>query len=173
MTVSLGWIPSGRAGTEVTVKRMADAVRESLTDPTVRDTALAIIRGCPGRDYPCQVGALRRWLAARFRFRRDPHRLEWVVSPVRQLAYVRGQGFVEGDCDDAAVLAAALGEAVGFPARLAVLGFLGPAGPFGHVFTELGVSSPPAAAGWYELDVTRSLATPQLPPSRLAYYPVE
>ena len=106
---------------------------------------------------------------SRFRFRRDPWRLEWVMAPAAQLAYVKAQGCVEGDCDDAAVLAAALGEALGFPARFAVLGFLGRRGPISHVFTELEVPG----AGWYELDVTRPVAAPQLTPSRLAFYRIE
>jgi len=168
--VTLEQIPGGTAGTLTTLRRMHQLVREAVVDPGVRDVALAIVRPCPGRAYTCQLRALRAWLAGRFRFRRDPYRVEWAMAPAKQLATVRGQGFVEGDCDDAAILAAALGQAVGFPARFVVLGFLGARGPYGHVYTELQAPASP----WVEFDVTRSrLPTPPLPPSRVAVYPIE
>ncbi|MEE8177710.1 MAG: hypothetical protein V3T65_06925 [Acidobacteriota bacterium] len=59
-------------------------------------------------------------------------------------------GAAQVDCDDAAVLSAALGKAVGLKPRFVVLGFEGPTGPYRHVYTELfdGVA-------WTEMDVTR------------------
>jgi transglutaminase-like putative cysteine protease len=41
------------------------------------------------------------------------------------------------DCDDAAILMAALGESIGIPARLVAVAFFDPGADFSHVWTEL------------------------------------
>jgi transglutaminase-like putative cysteine protease len=68
---------------------------------------------------------------------------------------IAAQGYARGDCDDVAILGAALGKAAGFPARFVLLGFGGPMAPYQHVFTEIGTRQ-----GWMNLDVTR----PRHPP---------
>ncbi len=58
------------------------------------------------------------------------------------------------DCDDAAILAAGLGKAVGLLARFVLVGFRSSRAPFSHVWTEL---RSPTGGPWVEMDVTRSV----------------
>lgn len=100
-----------------------------------------------------------------WRFVRDPAGVELVHRPERLLDLWRAKGHIPGDCDDAAVLGAALGKSIGLPARFVVLGFYGPTMPFSHVYAELQTPQ-----GWADLDVTR---TPnRLPTTRLKVFPV-
>lgn len=108
---------------------------------------------------------LRSWLAAAWHFVRDPTGVELVFRPERLLDQYTNHGMASGDCDDAAVLSAALGKAIGLRARFVVLGFFGPRMPFSHVYTEL-----LGPDGWQEMDVTR---IPNRPPaSRVKVVPV-
>lgn len=134
----------------MTLREMRRLVNESLVTPRVRATALQITSSC-GRNRVCQAIALRAWMDRNFRFIPDPVGVELVHRPERLLDELDVQGYIVGDCDDAAVLGAALGKAVGFPARFVVLGFFTPRAPFAHVYTEL-----LGDTGWFELDVTKS-----------------
>lgn len=127
---------------------MRRIVRAEYFAPIVRLTAENIVRGA-GAERRGQVGLLRSWLIEHTRFVRDPIDLERVVTPKVQLARIRATGTALGDCDDVAVLAAALGMAVGLRARFVVIG----RAPhrFEHVFTVLG-----DGRRWWELDITRS-----------------
>jgi transglutaminase-like putative cysteine protease len=124
-------------------------VYRARSDPAFRAFALSVVRGCGGRDLVCQLTVLRAWLQSRFRFVRDPYGVELVYSPERQVDMFRRQGYIEGDCDDAAVLAAALAQALGFRVRFKLLSFFNLETP-SHIYTEaLG------PYGWVEFDVTR------------------
>jgi hypothetical protein len=63
---------------------------------------------------------------------------------------VEGRGYAEGDCDDVAILAGAIGCASGFGGRYRVLAFDG--GPYAHVYTEL---QELGRGAWFEMDTTR------------------
>lgn len=95
------------------------------------------------------------WLREHTAFVADPEgpsdSIELLRDPVLQLRRIAQTYTAEGDCDDAAMLAAALGCAAGFPVRFRVVGFTpDPRGPVVHVFTELY-----HAPAWRPLDVTR------------------
>lgn len=128
---------------------MARLANEAVLN--VRPFALSRVAGCDRLAWDCQVTALRGWLAGVWRFVRDPAGVELVHRPERQLDEYRRHGYISGDCDDAAVLAAAMGKAIGFPAQFVVLGFYGSRSPFSHVYTELLVRP----GRWVEFDVTR------------------
>lgn len=81
----------------------------------------------------------------------DPLGVELLATPHYLLTRVRDRQFVSGDCDDAAILGAALGKAVGLPAKFRVLAFGSPQLPFQHVYTLLLVRG-----RWANLDTTRS-----------------
>ncbi len=147
-------IPNGDAGTRATVRHMRRLAREGKVSPIVRDYALRIARGIPGRDGTRQALAIRLWLASNIEFRRDPHGSELLYSPARMLHILTTRGpplYI--DCDDVAILAAALGGAVGLRSRFQVVGFLSPNAPYRHVWTDL--SSPGRGARWVDMDVTR------------------
>lgn len=148
-------IPNGDAGTRETVRHMRRLVREGKVSPSVRDYALRITRGIPGRDGTKQALAIRQWLASNIEFRRDPEGAELLYTPQRALRILTERGpplYI--DCDDVATLAAALGSSVGLRSRFQVVGFLSPNAPYRHVWTDL--STPAKGARWIEMDVTRT-----------------
>lgn len=145
----------GDRGTIQTLDVMRRFVNEALTEPVVRNRAVQLTLGC-GQNLECQWAALRQWMAAHWRFVRDPSGVELVHRPERLLDQIGTGGYAIGDCDDAAVLGAALGKAVGFSAQFVVLGFLGSRGPFSHVYAELLTGT-----GWRELDITRTPRRPR------------
>lgn len=159
-------LPSGEAGTDRTVEEMCRIVKQSLTDPLVVDRARSIVAECPPRDNACRVLRIRRWLGMNFQFERDPVGLELVMTPRLMLERIAGGRVVQGDCDDAATLAAAMGMAVGLRARFVLYGFgkkwrrVGGTSqsptvmpikvPFSHIYTAL-----QAGVKWVQMDVTR------------------
>lgn len=153
-TVTSRWIPPGPVGTSVTVSHLIGMVKRARANPSFRARAVSLVRGCGGRDLGCQLITLRAWLQSRYRFVRDPYGVELVHGPEYQLAMIDRQGFFEGDCDDAAVLAAALSAALGFRTRFRLLGFYN-LRIWSHIYAEaLGPN------GWFEFDITRPARRP-------------
>jgi len=129
-------LPYGEAGTWATVAAMRQVAREAARNPFIVDTARAIHAGDPVQ--------LRNWLQAHFRFQLDPQVYEAIWTPLAQLQQISRRGYALGDCDDAAVLGAALALASGLPVRFVLLAF--DRGMYSHVYAE---------AGGIELDVTK------------------
>lgn len=132
---------------------MRRIARRALTRPEVVARAWEIA----GRDTTemQKAARLRAFLDRRVSFTFDPLGVELIRTPRFMLREIAAQGSVAGDCDDVAVLGAALGLAVGFEARYVLIG-LTAGQPYEHVFTEL-----MTAQGPYELDTTRPA---QMPP---------
>lgn len=152
MRAILSWVPPGDWGTYSVLSRMAVLARAQAVAPVVREAALSIVQGIPGLDGGMQARAIRAWLAQHVVFVRDPHGIETLHSPVLMIKRVRAVGSVSVDCDDVAVLAAALGTSVGLMARFVTLAFHKPGAPFRHVFCEL---SDPQRVNWIDCDITR------------------
>lgn len=149
-TLNVRHIAAGDWGSFQTVGHMRRLVNTSLTDPLVIGTARSIVLTCLPRDVVCRARAIRGWMLEHFAFVNDPRGVELVSTPRFMLDQVGARGVAQGDCDDAAVLGAALGKAVGLRARFVVVGFHSTRGRLSHVFTMLR-----AGPGWIELDVTR------------------
>lgn len=154
MWVTLEGQPPGDAGTFMTVSRMSALIRKESAFPIVRRLAQRIVAHVGGRDVAGQAEALRSWLNANFRFIRDPVGTELLHTPEFLLRDFDRYGYIQGDCDDAAVLAGALARAVGMRVRIIVAGFTNAKGPYQHVWAEV---APPAGNWWREMDVTRSV----------------
>lgn len=148
------WIPPGEAGTRAVVQTMAQLARQGAVHPIVRTTAARIVASAQGRDGTSQGRLLRTWLSEHVAFLRDPDGVELLHTPLRLLTMIGAGGTVHVDCDDAAILGAALGKAVGLLSRFVVVGFRSPKAPFQHVWAE--VSNPVGSPRWVELDITRS-----------------
>lgn len=99
-------------------------------------------------------GAIRRWLVQRWRFVRDPPGVELLKSPRVLLREWAAGGYMSGDCDDAAIMGAAVALAAGFPVRFVVLGFR-ERGPFAHVYAEAW-----DGRRWSDFDITRPAHLP-------------
>ena len=143
-----------------------------MTLKTIMEGTTEVSVPVPPRDAAMQAAALRAYLRRAVRFLRDPDGAEQVTPPAQLLATIARQGYAQGDCDDVATLAAAMGLSIGLVARFVVLGFGGPRGPYEHVYAEL--AAPPAPGRnpvWLDMDTTRPHVAP-VQPSRAAVFPV-
>lgn len=151
----------GDYGSQQTLQKMRSLVNASLSVPVVVETANSIAATVPPRDYLALAHAIRAWLQRNFHFVRDPVGVELLRDPVYQIRQWTTNGYISGDCDDAAVLGAALGKANGIGARFVAVGFA-PGGPLLHVYTILtgrrdgGIGS---LGPGVDLDVTRPSVT--------------
>lgn len=148
-------LPGGSWGTRTIAGYMKRFAREGKASPAVRDLALSITRGVPGRNGAAQAVAIRNWLASNVDFTRDISGAELLYTPERLVRILTTRGPpLRIDCDDVAVLAAALGGSIGLNSRFQLVGFLSPRAPIRHVWTEL--QSPSGDRRWVQMDVTRS-----------------
>jgi len=146
----VGFPPHGVRTAAVTLDRMAELVNRDVETSEVIEAARAIVAGIDGRDFGAQLHAIDGWLRERTSFIRDPADDEYLQAPRLMLARAAGGRIAAGDCDDVAMLAAALAKAIGFRARFVAESYAGPDAPFQHVYT---VALTPA--GWRSLDVQR------------------
>ena len=129
---------------------MRAMVYREFLNPIVRLTAAQIVTGTGGQDALEQAHLIRSFLESHTEFLRDPDGVEMLHGPVWQLQQIHNSGLVSVDCDDVAMLAAALGKAVGLQARFVVVAFGNSRAPYQHVWTELGRGNV-----WVDMDVTR------------------
>ena len=126
---------SGDAGTYQSLSAMRAAIETDRTSPFVRNAAVQAIAGAPERNFLSEVTGILDYVRERVRYTRDPLDVEYVQTPDFMLRAIRRDGTVSGDCDDSAVLFAALAEAVGYETRFSVLGEAGE--NYAHVIVEV------------------------------------
>lgn len=136
----------------MTLAHMRRLVLREMVHPAVRALASRLAGSAGTVDPLEQARAIRSFVADRTVFVRDPHGVELLHAPSVMVKRILTEGYAPIDCDDVAILAAALGKAVGLRARFVVVGFGSPHAPFRHVWAEL---SPPRSPRWMEMDVTR------------------
>lgn len=128
---------------------MRRLVNRGVQNPlTIR--AASVIIGGVLRNRQAHAGAIRAWIDVKVRFQPDPYGMELLREVPEMLEDMARWGAAQVDCDDVAVLSAALGKAVGLRPRFVVLGFEGPVGWYRHVYTELS-----DGVAWTEIDVRR------------------
>lgn len=142
-------IGDGQAGGLDTLHRMRQLIRSQIALPIVRLTTATIVAGT-GTDADRQVYLIRRWLAAHIGFLRDPDGHELLQSPAVVLQMVGEHGAADVDCDDVAMLGAAMGLSIGLRAQLQLIGAWG---GYSHVWCDLG--APLGITQWIDLDITR------------------
>lgn len=144
-----GTIADGDEGTFQTVDRMRALVNDRCAHPVIRGLAVSIVG--LGTDPARQIAAIRSWLRVHVRFLPDPDTTELLHDPVLLAQMIDAQSVIGADCDDVAMLGAALGKAVGLAARFVVVGFFDVNAPLTHIWAELFDGS-----RWVELDTTRT-----------------
>jgi len=132
--------------TLATMSRMSTA---GAIDPTVRLTALEIVKALPQKDFQGEAIAIFRFVRDKIRYVRDVYRVETVQEPRATLEL--GQG----DCDDKSTLLAALLASVGVETAF---GALVRGNSVMHVWTRAKI-----AGKWVNLDATENLPMGQLP----------
>lgn len=115
-------LPSGEAGTHVTISRMTTLVTAGTREPSVRQAAEEIVRSLPPRDFDAESRAVEAYVRRHLRFTRDGIRVETVKTPSRMLAEIDKTGCFVGDCDDASVLSGSLLLSIGHPIAFQTLG---------------------------------------------------
>jgi len=143
-------LPSGDAGIRATVSYMQSFARAASLDPVVRQTSVSIIEA--KNPEWSQARALSWWMAGRTTFLPDPTYGEALHDPRWVLDKILTTGRASVDCDDVAMLAAAMGLSIGLRARFVVVAFNSPQSPYSHIWTELG---DPRRGGWLPVDPTR------------------
>lgn len=145
-------IPEGDAGTAATLNLMRAMARRASVEPLVRQAATSAVRSFPGDGGVAHARLLNRWITERTYFLPDPLYDEALHEPGLLLRQILTRGNVGVDCDDVAILAAAMGLSVGLRARFMVAGFTSPNAPYRHVWADLtGVHS----NVWVSVDPTR------------------
>lgn len=147
------FLPTGDGAVYATLAKMRSLAHQGAINPLVRATASSLVRGVPGTASSLQIRIIRDWLCNHVLFLRDPINAEALHTADWMIRSVLTTGCVQVDCDDVALLAAALGMSIGLRARFVVLAFSSPKAPFRHVYTDL---SGPVKIQWAELDITRS-----------------
>jgi hypothetical protein len=108
--------PNGFEHTRSTIAKMAKLARDGAHSYAVRNVATRIVHDVPSKQVPGELQALYRWVRDNIRYRFDPVGLEWVQAPLRTIAER------SGDCDDMAVLLAALAGSLGHDYRFLTVG---------------------------------------------------
>jgi hypothetical protein len=159
-TVTQSTIADGDLGVAQTVAAMAGLVRSSIATPIVRQSVAQILTSIEPGDYLGQAYAVREWLSQHITFLRDPAGVELLHTPEWLIRAIFMSGTAKVDCDDVAILAAALMGAIGWRVAFVTVAFLDNA-PFSHIYCS---SSPPVAfldSGgeqiWIEFDITRPM----------------
>lgn len=131
---------------------MRDMVRTCIArDAFTIQTANNVVRGAAPRNRVAQIDAIRDWLDRTFRYVNDPIGVELLRDPATQFRQIRQLGYTQGDCDEAAMLSAALGMANGIPARFRALAFYSATAPYTHVVADLQGQD----GIWYPVDITK------------------
>jgi transglutaminase-like putative cysteine protease len=142
---------TGDAGTYQTVAKMQQMARADASKPTVRAIAASIVEGAADQNGTLHARLIRMWLESHTIFTRDPSTGEALYTPEDTAQEIQRNKVAHVDCEDVAMLAAALGMAVGLVARYVLLAFAANA-PFQHVYTDL---ADPRQRVWVEQDITR------------------
>ncbi len=114
MQLSDGW-----SGTDVTVAKATQLVRDSLTDPVVRLTAENLVRNLPERDKDAEIEAVSRFVRNNIRYTNEG--IETLKTPRLLLDEIRERGKAVGDCDDHVILWLALHKTLGNRVRIRVV----------------------------------------------------
>jgi hypothetical protein len=134
---------------------MEKMIRDGVKDPLIRETAIGIVRGLPGKDYLGEIFRIYNWVKQNVRFTRDPVSLELLQSAMRTL-----KGKV-GDCDDYTVLLSTLLQSLGHATRIKTIATR--ACEYHHVYPEVKYRDE-----WIPLDATQKQASLGWEPPNIA-----
>ncbi len=148
-TVQKYTVGSGDIGSYRTISIMKRLVNESLSNPLVVARAKDIVQFAGPKNQIEQANEIRNYLLDHTQFMRDPRGVELIHTPEKQIRTIDQRYYIQIDCDDFAVLAAALGKAVGIRAKFVILKFMSKSAPFAHVYTILDVGK----KKWFPIDL--------------------
>lgn len=146
-------LPSGIAGVRATLNEMRKMVRDYKKSDQVRSLAAEIVAPLQQKNFMGEIKRLHAYVRDNVRYLRDINGVEVLQSPPETMR--RGYG----DCDDKAILLAAMLEAIGHPTRFVAIGKA--PGKFTHVYVETRngpnwialETTEPVEAGWQPQNV--------------------
>jgi len=142
-------IPTGKVGTELTLYKMRDLVKQANQHREIKETAVSLIANCKPQDQLCQIGHIFAFVQTRLRYVRDESGVEELTAPWIILNNLRaGRATHSSDCDDHTMLVSALLKAVGFRTRFVAVAST-QAG-YDHVRAEVNIDG-----RWLPLEATR------------------
>ncbi len=100
------------------IRLLKEIVNQYKVKPFFRQLAVRIINNfpCPHKNYDCYVYAIAKWIRDHIKYVKDVNGYETLQTPDNTLR-IRG-----GDCDDHALLAATLFEAIGLKTYFKIVG---------------------------------------------------
>ena len=150
--ITLKGLPPGGAGIRATLREMGKVVETAKKNITNRELALSIVENLPPKCWTCEAKAIHQYVLNNIRYVRDIDGIETVATPEKTLEYM------QGDCDDMAVLAATLLQCIGHPVRFLAVGFNGK--PLSHVLLETLIGNQ-----WVPMELTEYLPFGEYPPN--------
>lgn len=141
LTSYLGTIANGREGIKATLKLMVVIARRTRATLPIRTLAQQLVQGCAENDTRCEAATLQAFVRDSIRYVRDVRDVETIQFPEQTLQ------LKSGDCDDKALLLAALLESIGFHTRFCAVGVNG--GDYSHVLTQVMIPG----SGWVSAEV--------------------
>lgn len=147
-----GWDAQGGRKAAETLRAMAGVIDSEYIDPDLIDLATTLATQAAEKDDAGIAGQILAWLRDYTVFVKDPDGVELLRAPLVMLGTIDARGVAAGDCDDIAMLGAAMCLAVGLPVELWAEGYdPDPRAPaLAHVFAV--VNTP---AGFLALDTQR------------------
>ena len=137
-------LPSGLEGTRATLGMMRDLARAGSASTMVRQLAVSLTNNLPQKDWNSETNALFTFVRDRIRYVKDVAGVETLHTAERILQNR------SGDCDDKAILLAALLKSIGHSVRFVACGFRDP-NNCEHVFVE---TRPGNVGDWIALETT-------------------
>ena len=135
-------------GAKQTLAEMKRLVIEAIQAQTPRTLALSLIGSGSIRNPQIFVEILKRWVLMRVTIIDEFEEL--LISPLIMISEIDQTGQSAGDCDDVAMLAAAILSSIGARTRLQAR-FPQPDGSFSHVFCQYQF---PEETDWFDFDPT-------------------
>ena len=127
-TSFLAALPDGPQGVRATINFMSLLTRRFKTDPAIVSLARQIVALTPEKNPWAEASAIQTWVRDNIRYVQDVEGVETVSTPIRTLQDRAG------DCDDKALLAGALLQAIGYKVRYKAINSSGEG--FDHVYAE-------------------------------------
>lgn len=107
------WLAGGDSFTVETLHEMGALAVEGASEPRLVTIARNMLASNGGASVLSLVTLVYDWLTRFYRYKDDPPDAEWLTGVQAQMDQLEEAGFIEGDCDDRAILAAALLRAMG------------------------------------------------------------
>ena len=143
-------IPNGKLGVAATLNAMRRMVKRAKKSRNIRELAMRIVQPIPNKDWAGEIRAIQQWVQHNIRYTRDIAGVETLQSPEHTVR------LRAGDCDDHAMLVAALLQSIYHPARFRAIGKTH--NSFCHVYVETKIANK-----WFSVETTEPVNLGWLP----------